>query len=72
MANETVSASEAAEGDPAKLEPLVHLGKVFYRGEKFFWRWVRFRCVCVCLICAAQPVLGHGFTPVYGTEHLKS
>ncbi|CAM9534676.1 unnamed protein product [Ectocarpus sp. 6 AP-2014] len=42
MANETVSANDAAEGglggELAKLEPLVHLGKIFYRGEKFFWR----------------------------------
>ncbi|CAM9273121.1 unnamed protein product [Ectocarpus sp. 12 AP-2014] len=42
MANETVSASDAAEGglggELAKLEPLVHLGKIFFRGEKFFWR----------------------------------
>ncbi|CAM9359212.1 unnamed protein product, partial [Ectocarpus sp. 8 AP-2014] len=42
MANETVSANDASEGglggELAKLEPLVHLGKIFYRGEKFFWR----------------------------------
>ncbi|CAM9523503.1 unnamed protein product [Pylaiella littoralis] len=45
MANETIAVSDAAEfgsrvdaAGPAKLEPVVDLGKIVYRGEKFFWR----------------------------------
>lgn len=41
MAIETVSvcdASSASGTGAANLEPVVDLGKVIYRGEKFFWR----------------------------------
>ena len=42
MAMETVIGGDASSGagvEPAKLEPMVDLGKIIYRGEKFFWRW---------------------------------
>lgn len=45
MANETIAVSDAAEfglqaeAAPVKLEPAVDLGKIVYRGEKFFWRF---------------------------------
>lgn len=44
MANEAVSAGDNGEGEggaPAKLAPMVDLGKVVFKGEKFFWRCAR-------------------------------
>ncbi len=60
MANEAVSVGETGDGSggggaPVKLEPMVDLGKVVFKGEKFFWRyahcWMQFgvaasRCCC--------------------------
>lgn len=42
MAMETVTSGDASSGlgaGTAKLEPMVDLGKIIYRGDKFFWRW---------------------------------
>lgn len=42
MAMETVTigdASSVSGAGTATLEPVVDLGKIVYRGEKFFWRW---------------------------------
>jgi len=44
MANEVVSVGEPGDGSgeggaPVKLEPMVDLGKVVFKGEKFFWRY---------------------------------
>lgn len=42
MANEAVNGSDGAEGGGGdgggKLETAVTLGKVVYKGDKFFWR----------------------------------
>lgn len=46
MANEAVSVGETGDGSgeggaPVKLEPMVDLGKVVFKGEKFFWRYAQ-------------------------------